>query len=353
MSENNALVKISEAEYALQAAADIHEMLDLRDKAMAYSMLADAKGFKNAAQKAKVFQLKSERKAGDWLQENVRHDGGRPQENTDTLSTLGIHNKESQRWQLQASVPEERFNDWVDDSLDKGKEITASGLRKLAREVQREERIADDVLSAQDMEDKSDLWELRLGDIASFDLPENSVDAIIVDPPYPKEYLDLYESLGSLAAHALKPGGSLLALVGQAHLPTVMNILSEYLDYHWLMALHMKGPHMQLYQLKIANIWKPILWYTKGKYTGQSVRDLVDAGGMEKDRFKWQQGEGGFAKLVQDFTRPGDLVLDPLCGTGTTGVAAVKLGRRFIGLDIDEDRIASAKVRLHDNQKKR
>ena len=79
---------------------------------------------------------------------------------------------------------------------------------------------------------------------------------------------------------------------------------------------------------------------------------MVDAGCMEKDRFKWQQGEGGFAKLVQDFTRPGDLVLDPLCGTGTTGIAAIKLGRRFIGLDIDEDRIASATVRLHDNQKK-
>ena len=353
MSENNALVKISEAEYALQAAADIHEMLDLRDKAMAYSMLADAKGFKNAAQKAKVFQLKSERKAGDWLSENVQ--AGNPQLSQDVtigLEELGVPRMESHRWQLQASVPEERFNDWVDDSLDKGKEITASGLRKLAREVQREERIADDVQSAQDMENKADLWELRLGDIASFDLPADSVDAVIVDPPYPKEYLDLYESLGSLAAHTLKPGGSLLALVGQAHLPTVMNILSEYLDYHWLMALHMKGPHMQLYQLKVANIWKPILWYTKGKYAGQSVRDLVDAGGMEKDRFKWQQGEGGFAKLVQDFTRPGDLVLDPLCGTGTTGVAAIKLGRRFIGLDIDEDRIASATVRLHDNQKK-
>jgi DNA modification methylase len=37
-----------------------------------------------------------------------------------------------------------------------------------------------------------------------------------------------------------------------------------------------------------------------------------------------------------------------MCGTGTTGVAAVGLGRQFVGIDIDPDRIATAKVRLHE-----
>ncbi len=39
--------------------------------------------------------------------------------------------------------------------------------------------------------------------------------------------------------------------------------------------------------------------------------------------------------LVQDFTEPGDLVLDPFCGSGTTGVACLRLGRRFIGIEKD------------------
>ena len=38
--------------------------------------------------------------------------------------------------------------------------------------------------------------------------------------------------------------------------------------------------------------------------------------------------------LVSDFTDPGDLVWDPYCGSATTGVACLRLGRRFLGHEI-------------------
>lgn len=133
----NALVEISKAEQALQRAGDIHEILVLRDQAAAYKVLADARGFQEAAQKAKVFQLKAERKAGEWLRENVNHDGGKPKLLQDvTVSQSlpeGVSRIESHRWQLEASVPEEVFNEWVDECQEKNKEITAAELQSMGK----------------------------------------------------------------------------------------------------------------------------------------------------------------------------------------------------------------------------
>lgn len=41
--------------------------------------------------------------------------------------------------------------------------------------------------------------------------------------------------------------------------------------------------------------------------------------------------------IVEDFTDPGDLVLDPFCGSGSLGIACVRLGRRYLGIDNGKD----------------
>jgi site-specific DNA-methyltransferase (adenine-specific) len=42
-----------------------------------------------------------------------------------------------------------------------------------------------------------------------------------------------------------------------------------------------------------------------------------------------------FSAWVRDFSEPGETILDPFMGSGTTGVACVKLGRKFIGIEIE------------------
>lgn len=49
---------------------------------------------------------------------------------------------------------------------------------------------------------------------------------------------------------------------------------------------------------------------------------------------------------IENSTDPGDLVLDPFCGTGTTGVAALQCGRQFIGIELDPKWAAVAARRL-------
>ena len=50
-------------------------------------------------------------------------------------------------------------------------------------------------------------------------------------------------------------------------------------------------------------------------------------------------------RLIETHTYEGDLVCDPMCGTGTTAIAAQELGRRHYAIDIDHDQVALAKER--------
>lgn len=52
------------------------------------------------------------------------------------------------------------------------------------------------------------------------------------------------------------------------------------------------------------------------------------------------------SELIADFTTPGDLILDPFMGSGTTGVACIKAGRRFVGIERDPKYFDVARQRL-------
>jgi hypothetical protein len=52
------------------------------------------------------------------------------------------------------------------------------------------------------------------------------------------------------------------------------------------------------------------------------------------------------AAVIEDYTRPGDLVLDPLAGTGTALVEAVHAGRNAVGVEIDPGWVAIARANL-------
>jgi len=59
-----------------------------------------------------------------------------------------------------------------------------------------------------------------------------------------------------------------------------------------------------------------------------------------------QKPEKLLAKIILASSKPGDLVLDPFLGSGTTSVVAKKLGRRYVGIEIDERYCCLAEKRL-------
>ncbi|MFH1145172.1 MAG: site-specific DNA-methyltransferase [Candidatus Eisenbacteria bacterium] len=68
----------------------------------------------------------------------------------------------------------------------------------------------------------------------------------------------------------------------------------------------------------------------------------------ERCGYPTQKPERLFERILNALSRPGDLVIDPFCGSGTAAVVAARLGRRWIAADISPGAIAIARRRLRD-----
>lgn len=198
---------------------------------------------------------------------------------------------------------------------------------------------------------QSILDDIRHGDFREVckDLENGSIDAIITDPPYPKEFLPLYKDLAIVAERLLKPGGSLLAMCGQSYLPEIFQLMGDVLNYQWVISYQTPGGQSpQIWQARINTFWKPILWYVKGEYQGDWHGDVIksDVNDNDKQFHQWGQSGSGTSQIIEKFTEPGDLVLDPFVGGGTTGLVALSVGRKFIGVDVDSSSVNTTKDRI-------
>ncbi len=190
--------------------------------------------------------------------------------------------------------------------------------------------------------------EIRHCSLIDLDLEPDSVDLFFTDPPYPHEYLPLWSDLGELAAKALKPGGLLVAYSGQMFLPEVMRRVEEHLPYWWMYSVTHVGAFFQLMARRTQVGWKPLVVYRKpgGKDSPPWVNDIVTEGRQEKTGHEWQQSEAEAAYWIDRLTSPGDLVVDPFLGSGTTAAVCKRLGRRFIGCDVDPLAVQRTKERV-------
>lgn len=197
-----------------------------------------------------------------------------------------------------------------------------------------------------------DDYHLICGDFAhvSSMIDPGTVDIIITDPPYPREFIPLYGMLAQEARRILPVGGSLVVMVGQSYLPEILAQMTPYMRYHWTCSyLTPGGQSVQLWDRKVNAFWKPLLWFVNGDYTGGWIGDVAKSAVNDNDKrfHHWGQSVSGMVDIVTRFTNPGDLILDPFCGAATTGIAALLSGRRFLGVDIDTGHIETASQRLH------
>lgn len=236
--------------------------------------------------------------------------------------------------------------DLFEQMMEGNRDIDLRAAQKEVRRRKKQEAIAVKLADLPPaITDRYSLHHSGVADLAEHIEPE-TVNAIITDPPYPKEYLHLYGDLGEFAAKVLKPGGSLLAMCGQTYLPDVLSLLLPHLSYYWTLGYLTPGDSPHLWHRQVNTNWKPVLWLVKGEYQGETVADVVKSDANDKRFHEWGQSEGGFAEIVERFTSPGDLVVDPFLGGGTTAVVSLRLDRRFIGGDVDAGNLDTTRARL-------
>ncbi len=230
-------------------------------------------------------------------------------------------------------------------------------------------------------------------------LPEKSVDLIFADPPYNLQLNgelwrpnmtkvdavdDKWDQFTGFAAYdeftrnwlmacrrVLKDNGTIW-VIGSYHniyrVGTVLQDLGYWIlnDVVWVKT----NPMPQFKGVRFANAHETLLWCKKSsdqkKYTFnyhamkmvndekqmRSDWELALCTGSERLRVNrekvhtTQKPEALLYRVILSSSNPGDIVLDPFFGTGTTGAVAKKLGRHFIGIERETAYIEAAQARI-------
>jgi modification methylase len=231
-------------------------------------------------------------------------------------------------------------------------------------------------------------------------LPAGSVDMIFADPPYnlqlkgelhrPNQSVvdavdDAWDQIGNFADYdkftrawlkearrILKPDGTIW-VIGSYHNIFRVGAALQDLGFWTLndVVWRKTNPMPNFRGRRFTNAHETMIWSARAeesRYTFNyaSMKALNDdlqmrsdwlipiCGGPErlkidgKKAHPTQKPEALLHRVIMASTKPGDVVLDPFFGSGTTGAVARRLGRRYIGLERDKDYAAIAKARIAD-----
>ena len=231
-------------------------------------------------------------------------------------------------------------------------------------------------------------------------LPENSIDVIFADPPYNlqlenelsrpdsskvnavnddwdqfdsfKDYDNFSRLWLKEAQRILKPNGTIW-VIGSYHNIFRIGYILQDLGY-WILndIIWQKANPMPNFKgTRFTNAHETIIWASKNKnskkyvFNYEAMKSLNENTQMRSDWFlpicngherlkdskgkkvhSTQKPESLLHRVIISSSNPGDIILDPFFGTGTTGAVAKKLSRSFIGIERDNKYIAHAQKRI-------
>jgi 16S rRNA G966 N2-methylase RsmD len=234
--------------------------------------------------------------------------------------------------------------------VDLGKISTHKAYNELQKQVKRDQILLSAKNFGSDLHLQKGITLLH-GDFREqiVQIPDRSVDLVFTDPPYSRDCLPVYHDLAIASGRILKNGASLVTYVNHCLVPEITKIMEDLrLNRQWIIAVKLSGPFAHFHPKKVSIKWKPLLWFVKGDKTNSLdyISDFIESRSAEKATFEWEQNTIEAEHVISRLTVEGQTVCDPMMGEGTSGVAATKLDRRFIGIEINSERFDVAKARI-------
>jgi len=353
------LVKWEKAKQAIIEAKSVDELLLIRDQAEAFRYAAkQAKESIDAVNNIAEIKIRAERKAGSFLKEKPSASGKRTdlvtpcnQVENKTLKELDVTKRDSSNWQNIAEIPQSDFEKHIEKTKKRKAELTTAGVLGLAKDIKRDMLRKEKSEQGKDIILPNDI-KLYNDDFRNVKIERESIDLILTDPPYPKEYLPLWIGLGEFARKHLKENGYLIVYSGQLYINWIMSRLSEKLNYCWMFAYWFNQTQL-VHARNVICEWKPILVFKNGdpgKFR-DTMSDFINFDKRNKDLHDWQQGEIAPGFFVDHFTDIGNMVCDPFAGSGTFIDVALKMNRKAIGIEIEEENCNIIKQRITETKK--
>ena len=212
-------------------------------------------------------------------------------------------------------------------------------------------------------------------------IPDNSVDFILTDPPYnlgqhstgniplpgrtamnndvaewdmidfnPEEWADEFIRI-------LKPTGNLFIFTSYNQLGRWYNCLDHKFDTSNFMIWHKTNPAPKVFKAGFLNSCEMIFTCWNKKHTWNFIsqaemHNFIESSicmkpeRLSNPKHPAQKPVSILRKMIEIASNENDIVFDPFMGVGSTGVAALDLNRRFIGVELDETYFEAAQKRI-------
>ena len=222
------------------------------------------------------------------------------------------------------------------------------------------------------------------------EIENNSINLILTDPPYnignfmidratnldkmrdnffvtagwdnmkEEDWSESMDLFFKESARVMKRGGSMIVFMAIIKVETIIKLAVKHGFYYKTTGIwHKQNPMPRNMNLHFVNSTESWIYFTYKARTGtfnnngKLLHDFIESSVVNLSEKKHGKHPTQKPQVITDFfvevlSNPGDVVLDPFMGSGTTGVSAISLKRNFVGAEINKEYFEIAEKRIEE-----